>query len=141
MSITLPDTNVLNYIPQRLPIVMIDTLQRVDGAVTETVFTVLQNTLFVKDAVFQEPGLIENIAQTAAAGVGYTCALNNTAVPVGFIGAIKNLTIEYLPKVGDTLVTRVEVLEEIFDMTLIKGESFVGSIRVASCEMKIVLKK
>lgn len=141
MSITLPDTNVLNYIPQRLPIVMIDTLQRVDGTVTETAFTVLQNTLFVKDAVFQEPGLIENIAQTAAAGVGYTCALNNTAVPVGFIGAIKNLTIEYLPKVGDTLVTRVEVLEEIFDMTLIKGESFVGSIRAASCEMKIVLKK
>lgn len=141
MSTALPDTNVLNYIPQRLPIVMIDVLLRVDGAVTETSFTVQQDTLFVKETVFQEPGLIENIAQTAAAGVGYTCALNNTSVPVGFIGAIKNLTIEYLPKVGETVKTRVEVLEEIFDMTLIKGESFVGSMRAASCEMKIVLKK
>lgn len=141
MSISLPDTNVLNYIPQRLPIVMIDTLLRAEGAVTETSFTVEENTLFVKNGVFQEPGLIENIAQTAAAGVGYTCALSNTPVPVGFIGAIKNLTIEYLPQAGETLITRVEILEEIFDMTLIKGESFVGSKRVAACEMKIVLKK
>ena len=141
MSITLPDTNVLNYIPQRHPIVMIDTLVHVAGAVTDTSLTVLSDTLFVKDHVFQEPGLIENIAQTAAAGVGYTCAINNTVVPVGFIGAIKNLRIEYLPKVGDTINTRVEVLEEIFDMTLIKGESFVGTTLAASCEMKIVLKK
>jgi len=141
MPITLPDTNVLNYIPQRLPIVMIDTLVRAEGAVTETSLTIQQDTLFVKDSVFHEPGLIENIAQTAAAGVGYACAVTNTSVPVGFIGAIKNLTIQYLPKVGDTLHTRVEVLEEIFDMTLIKGESFVGTTLAASCEMKIVLKK
>lgn len=141
MTSTLPDTNVLHYIPQRHPIVMIDTLVEVQGAVTETSFTVLKDTLFVKDALFQEPGLIENIAQTAAAGVGYTCARNNTVVPIGFIGAIKNLRVEYLPKVGDIINTRVEVLEEIFDMSLIKGESFVGSTLAASCEMKIVLKK
>ena len=141
MSIILPDTNVLNYIPQRQPIVMIDTLLNVDGAVTETSLTVLKDTLFVKEGIFQEPGLIENIAQTVAAGVGYTCALNKETVPVGFIGAIKNLTIHSLPAVGDTITTRVEILEEIFDMTLIKGESFVDSKPVASCEMKIVLKK
>lgn len=137
----LPDSDILRYIPQREPIVMIDTLVSVHGAVTETSFQVKSGALFVADDLLQEAGLIENIAQTAAAGVGYTCTVNNEAVPVGFIGAVKNLHIMYLPAIGETLHTRVEVLEEIFDMSLIKGESFVGEKPVLSCEMKIVLKK
>lgn len=137
----LPDSDIVRYIPQRQPIVMVDTLVAVHEKVTETSFLVRAGALFVEEGVLQEVGLIENIAQTAAAGVGYQCAVTNEVVPVGFIGAIKNLTIEYLPKVGDLLHTRVEVLEEIFDMSLIKGESFVNGKRVLACEMKIVLKK
>jgi len=142
MSIaTLPDSDIVRYIPQRQPIVMVDTLVAVTEKVTETAFTVKAGALFVEDGVLQEAGLIENIAQTAAAGVGYQCAVNNVEVPVGFIGAVKSLTIDYLPKVGEQIRTRVEVLEEIFDMSLIKGESFVGDKPVVVCEMKIVLKK
>src|SRR6187431_2496751 len=127
MSIaTLPDSDIVRYIPQRQPIVMVDTLVAVTEKVTETAFVVKAGALFVEDGVLQEAGLIENIAQTAAAGVGYQCAVNNVEVPVGFIGAVKSLTIDYLPKVGEQIRTRVEVLEEIFDMSLIKGESFVG---------------
>jgi predicted hotdog family 3-hydroxylacyl-ACP dehydratase len=140
-STVLPDSDIVRYIPQRQPIVMIDTLVAVHEKVTETSFLVKVGALFVEEGILQEAGLIENIAQTAAAGVGYQCAVNNEAVPVGFIGAVKNLTIEYLPKVGEVLNTRVEVLEEIFDMSLIKGESFVNEKRVLVCEMKIVLKK
>lgn len=138
---TLPDSDILRYIPQRQPIVMVDTLVAVSEKVTETTFVVKAGALFVEDGVLQEAGLIENIAQTAAAGVGYQCAVNNVEVPVGFIGAVKNLTIDYLPKVGEEIRTRVEVLEEIFDMSLIKGTSFVGNKSVVVCEMKIVLKK
>lgn len=140
-STVLPDSDIVRYIPQRKPIVMVDTLVAVHEKVTETSFLVRAGALFVEEGVLQEVGLIENIAQTAAAGVGYQCAVANEVVPVGFIGAIKNLNIEYLPKVGDLLHTRVEVLEEIFDMSLIKGESFVSGKRVLVCEMKIVLKK
>ena len=138
---TLPDSDIVRYIPQRDPIVMVDILVSVSDKVTETSFVVKAGALFVEDGVLQEAGLIENIAQTAAAGVGYQCAVNNVEVPVGFIGAVKNLTIDYLPKVGEEIRTRVEVLEEIFDMSLIKGESFVGDKPVLVCEMKIVLKK
>ncbi|HSY62300.1 MAG TPA: hypothetical protein VK796_10505 [Cytophaga sp.] len=142
MSIAvLPDSDIIRYIPQRQPIIMIDTLVSVNEKVTVTSFLVKAGALFVEDAVLQEAGLIENIAQTAAAGVGYTCAVNKEEVPVGFIGAVKNLSIDYLPKVGEVIHTRVEVLEEIFDMSLIKGESFVGDKPVLVCEMKIVLKK
>jgi predicted hotdog family 3-hydroxylacyl-ACP dehydratase len=142
MSIAaLPDSDIIRYIPQRQPIVMVDTLVSVTEKVTETSFVVKAGALFVEDGVLQEAGLIENIAQTAAAGVGYQCAVNKEEVPVGFIGAVKNLTVEYLPKVGEVIRTRVEVLEEIFDMSLIKGESFVGGKTVLACEMKIVLKK
>ncbi|SFX92717.1 3-hydroxyacyl-ACP dehydratase [Cytophaga hutchinsonii] len=141
MAAVLPDKNVIQYIPQRPPIVMISTLVSAEKNVTETELEIPAHGLFVKDGVLHEPGLIENVAQTAAAGVGYACTLTSQPVPVGFIGAVKNLEIDYLPKVGDVLETRVEVLEEIFDMTLIKGESFVKGKRVLTCEMKIVLKK
>lgn len=141
MAAALPDKNVIQYIPQRNPIVMISTLVAAADNITETELKIAATGLFVKDGLLHEPGLIENIAQTAAAGVGYQCALTGEPVPVGFIGAIKNLEIIALPRVGDVLETRVEVLEEIFDMTLIKGESFVKGKRMLSCEMKIVLKK
>ncbi|WP_018345133.1 hypothetical protein [Cytophaga aurantiaca] len=141
MNILLPDSDIVRYIPQRQPIVLVDVLVAVEDNITETSFLIKDGALFIEDGVLKEPGLIENIAQTAAAGVGYICAVKNEAVPVGFIGAITNLRIEYLPKVGETIRTRVEVLEEIFDMSLIKGESFVGEKPVLSCEMKIVLKK
>ena len=104
MSIALPDKQVIQYIPQRAPIVMIDTLVDVVGGITETALTISTDTLFVQNGLLHEPGLIENIAQTAAAGVGYACALKKETVPVGFIGAIKNLTIHQLPKVDAALV-------------------------------------
>jgi 3-hydroxyacyl-[acyl-carrier-protein] dehydratase len=137
----LPDSDILRYIPQRYPIILVDTLCAVSDGLTITSFEVKACSLFVKDGILHEPGLIENIAQTAAAGLGYQCALNKQVVPVGFIGAIKNLTVDYMPVIGDVIETRVKVLEEIFDMSLIKGESFVGDKRVVECEMKIVLKK
>lgn len=140
ISRPLPDTNITQYIPQRAPIIMIDTLLESEGAITVTFFLVKEDGLFMAEGVLKEPGLIENIAQTAAAGVGYQFALKNEPVPSGFIGAIKNLQIHHLPEVGQRISTRVEILEEVFGITLIKGEISLEGKIIVSCEMKIVLK-
>lgn len=139
--IPLPDSNVTRYIPQRAPIVMVHELLESNGSITVTSFTIMQEALFVKDGALQEPGLIENMAQAAAAGVGYQFALKEEPIPPGFIGAIKNLSITSLPQTGQQLITRVEILEEIFGITLIKAEISVQAKIIASCEMKIVLKQ
>jgi 3-hydroxyacyl-[acyl-carrier-protein] dehydratase len=140
--IPLPDLNVIQYIPQRAPVVMIDELLSSSDGMTVTRFEVKENNLFVKDNQFTEAGLMENIAQTAAAGVGYAFALQEAPVPPGFIGALKNFKIERLPKVGEQLLSRVEILQEVFEITLIKGEiNTPEGEAIASCEMKILLKK
>lgn len=120
---------------------MVDELMESNSISTVTAFEIKEKGIFVKDGKLQEPGLIENIAQTAAAGAGYRFALHQESVPPGFIAAIKNLRIEALPLVGESLITKVEILEKVFDITLIKGEIVVANQCIAVCEMKIVQKR
>jgi predicted hotdog family 3-hydroxylacyl-ACP dehydratase len=137
----LPDKEVLTYIPQRPPIVMIDEIHGSDEQSTITSFVVKEGALFVDEGELKEPGLVENIAQTAAAGVGYQFALKKEAVPEGFIGAVKDLKIERLPRVGEEIRTKVSIMQEVFGVTLIEGVITLNGERIASCEMKIVLNK
>lgn len=132
---------ITTLIPQRAPFVMISGLFDSNLTATTTSFEIESDNIFVENGFLTEPALIENMAQTAAAGVGYQFSLKNEAVPPGFIGAIKNLEIKTLPHVGQVLLTKVEVLQEVFGVTLIKGNVTVGDETIASCEMKIVLQK
>ena len=131
--------DILTLIPQAPPFVMVDELLFADEQVSRTSLTVSEENIFTQNGYFQEPGLIENIAQTAAAGVGYHAALTNTPPPVGFIGSIKDLKIHSLPKVGDKLQTEVVVGNRIFDVTIISGKVSCNDEVVAECEMKIFL--
>lgn len=88
---------------------------------------------------FTEFGLIEHIAQSAAARVGYICRKENKPISIGYIGAISNMEIVFLPKINDMLETRIEILQEVFNITLIKAESFTDGRLAASCQMKIFL--
>lgn len=133
--------NIIDYIPQRQPIVMIDTLEYCEGNITITNFEIKKDNIFVKDGVLQEPGIIENIAQTAAAKAGYEIKKYGAEPMVGFIGAIKDLIIYDLPKVGDILQTTVTLKMEVMGVTLIEGRSVCNGTDIASCEMKIILQK
>ena len=106
---------------------------------TLTSFLVSGDNLFCEGGRLTEAGLIENIAQTAAAGAGYRSVLKNEPPPPGFIGGIKNLVIHSLPVVGDVLITGVSVEHEVFDATVIAGRISVNGKPVAECEMKIFL--
>ncbi|MCK6649522.1 MAG: hydroxymyristoyl-ACP dehydratase [Bacteroidia bacterium] len=133
-------------IPQKPPIEMVDKLWFNDETTTISGFTIKADNIFCENGEFREPGIVENIAQTAALRVGYMVSLlekNGEKVnpPVGYIGAIKRLNIHQLPKVGAELKTEVIIQQIIFDVTLITGRSTVNGEPVADCEMKIFLKK
>jgi 3-hydroxymyristoyl/3-hydroxydecanoyl-(acyl carrier protein) dehydratase len=130
---------VLQMIPQKPPMAMIDTIMEVSAQKAMTALTIKEENIFCEEGFFQAPGLSENIAQTAAAQVGYLSHLSGEAPPVGFIGAIKNLKIEQLPKVGDQLITEIEIEHEIMNFTLINGISKVGDQVMAQCQMKIFI--
>ena len=131
--------NISSLIPQRSPFVMIDELLCSNENSATTQFLISDNNVLVEDNYFQEPGLIENIAQTAAAKVGYEAAVAETQAPKGFIGAVHNLEIFQLPKVNDTIQTEIIVENQIFNATLISGKVTCNDTLMATCKMKIFL--
>ena len=62
-------------------------------------------------------------------------------VALGFIAAIRNLKINVLPNAGQTLRTTVEVVNKVFDITIIKGSVHTGNELIAECEMRIFIQK
>ena len=126
-------------IPQKPPMVMIDRLVFSDDNKTETAFLIREDNIFCENREFREPGLIENMAQTAAARAGARPELAGGEAPLGFIGGIRNLKIMAFPETGQEIITRVTVLHQVFDATIVLGEVFLENEIIASCELKIFL--
>lgn len=134
-------TSILSYIPQRAPFVMVDEILYSAETITKSRFLVNDDNIFVENGYFKEPGLVENIAQTAAARAGYIAHTCNKPVMVGYIGAIKNLAIFFFPKTGDELITEIIIENQIFDVTLISGKIVCNGEIAAHCEMKIFINQ
>ncbi len=132
--------DVLAYLPQRPPFVMIDALLRSDNDIIVTEFTVRAGHELVKDGHFTEAGLVENMAQTAAAGTGAKARQAGIKAPVGFIGALKNLMIKELPLIGDTITTEIIFVHQVMNAHIVQGTVKMGAREIASCELKIFLQ-
>jgi predicted hotdog family 3-hydroxylacyl-ACP dehydratase len=133
--------NITSIIPQRPPFVMIGQLVNCNEISSDTTFLVKADNVLVEDGQLSEAGITENIAQTAAAGLGYITLKNNTPIVIGYIAAIKNLEIFAQPKVGDVITTNVIVTNQVFEVTIITGTVKCDNKMLAKCEMKIYLKK
>ncbi len=133
--------DILLLIPQRPPFVMVDKLLSSDENSTQTAFRVNEENVLVVEGKFSEAGLMENIAQTAAARAGYIAMMENKPIAVGYIGAVKNLEIFDLPKINDELVTEVKIENQVFDVTVISGTVRRNDIVMAQCEMNIFNSK
>ena len=133
--------NIENLLPQRPPFVMIDKLLSSGETITTTGFSIKEDNIFVEKGIFKEPGLVENIAQTAAARAGYISQTENKPVMVGYIAAINNLQVFALPKTGDELITEITVENQIFAVTLISGKITCNQQVIAQCSMKIFINQ
>ncbi|HQW92184.1 MAG TPA: 3-hydroxyacyl-ACP dehydratase [Ferruginibacter sp.] len=133
--------NIENLLPQRAPFVMIDGLMSSTETTTTTMFGIRTDNIFVVDGVLREPGLIENIAQTAAARAGYISKTENKPVMVGYIAAINNLQVFALPRTGDELITEITIENQIFAVSLITGKITCNDQLIAQCSMKIFINQ
>jgi 3-hydroxymyristoyl/3-hydroxydecanoyl-(acyl carrier protein) dehydratase len=135
------ESEILDYLPQKPPMVMVGKLLEAEGRKTVTSLKITKDNIFCSDGLFREPGLIENIAQTAAAGAGYSAVKNREKPKVGFIGGLRGLRIVKLPMPGDEIFTEVTVEHEVFDATVVNGKVFLNDLCIAECELKIFLMK
>jgi hypothetical protein len=71
---------------------------------------------------------------------GYKYDSQNLPVKEGFIATIKNLKIETLPTINDTISTEAEITYEMANMTNVTLISKLKNDLLASAEMTLVLK-
>ena len=128
---------ILNILPQRPPFVFMDKLLHYDEELTRTSFRIPQDALFVENGVFRTAGLVEHMAQSAAARTGYVARyVLHIPVTVGYIGSVRKLRILRHPAVGETLETSVYVRQDIFGITLTDIEVRSGDQLLATASMK-----
>lgn len=137
----IPVENIQDLIPQRPPFIMVDKVLSFSETGFSTGFSIKADNIFTENGLFKEPGLVENIAQTAAARAGYVSKAKSKPVEVGYIGAVNNLEIYALPKTGDELITEITIENQIFDVTLISGKITCNNEIIVQCKMKIFINK
>lgn len=101
---------------------MVDTLLDFSETSVQSSFTVNTDNLFCDNTIFLESGLIENMAQTVALHTGYDFFLRGEPAPMGYIGSIKKIEINQLPKLNETITTNVNILHEFMGVTLVEIE-------------------
>ena len=132
------DIDIRELLPQRPPFVMVDRLTEYSETQSSCSLTIRPDNVFCENGEFAAAGLIEHIAQTCAARLGYyNKYILKTGVRLGFIGEVKDLNIVRLPREGETLDTTIVVMQEIFDVTLVSAEVRVGTETIATTRLKI----
>jgi 3-hydroxymyristoyl/3-hydroxydecanoyl-(acyl carrier protein) dehydratase len=131
--------NIQDLLPQRPPFVMVDRMISFTPEKVVTQLTVREDNIFVDNGHFTVSGLNENIAQTCASRMGYLSRASEGNVKLGFIGAIDTFTAYRTPKVGETIETTMEVIEEVFNIVLARAVVRLGDEVLAEARLKIAL--
>ena len=134
--------DIHELLPQQEPFVMIGTLTCFDEVRTVTETTIAADNIFVDDGRFSASGLIENVAQICAARIGFVNKyILGNGITIGVIGAVRKLVINSLPAVGQTITTTVEIVSEVFGMTLAKATVTCDGEELLTTEIKISVRE
>ncbi len=132
---------IKTFIPQREPMLMVDTLYACDEASVETGLTIAADNLFVDGKLFSESGMIEHIAQSAATFAGYNDWINKRPIVLGYIAEIKKFSLKAPAHVGDMLRTSLTVQSQAMNITLMNAVTTIGGVEAAVCKIKIFMDK
>lgn len=137
----LRDIDIHTLLPQQEPFVMVGTLVAYDATHTATETLVKADNIFVEGGELCAEGMVENIAQTCAARIGYVNKyILKRGIQIGFIGSVRHFKLHRLPRVDEIITTRVKIEQEVFGMTLATATVHSGAELLAETEIKIAVK-
>jgi|SRR5450631_4260732 len=131
--------NASELIPQKPPFVLVDKLLFVDANTSLCSFVIPEGNIFVKNGYYSTPGMVESMAQTAAAGTGYLFNKENKPVPVGYLGAVQKLEVFDWPPVKAEITMEVKRITNVLQVSLVSGIVKYKESILATCEMKIFI--
>ena len=129
---------IIALIPQKPPIVMVDTLYECLSEKAITGLTISSENMFCRDGLFREAGIIENIAQSAALKAGYEQQMRKLPPKIAYLCSIKNFILFFCPQAGDSIITTVTIMTVVGNITVFRGKVECNGKMVANCEMKMI---
>src|ERR1700744_5378500 len=118
------EEDILKLIPQKPPFVMVDKLLYSDDNIHRTSFVVQAGNVLVIEGKITAAGLMENMAQTAAAGEGNLARIEDRPIDIGFIAGVKDLDVFELPQVGEELTTEVKFETRLLNAAIVTGKVY-----------------
>lgn len=127
-------------IPQRPPMLLVDELLTAGDDHCTTAYTVDAACCLVAGGCLTEIGVMEHMAQSAAALAGYHSVAGETGeMPLGMIGEVRHFSLYALPRVGQRLVTRIAMGISVGAVTGVTAETTVEGEVIARTQLKIAL--
>jgi 3-hydroxyacyl-[acyl-carrier-protein] dehydratase len=133
--------NCIQLIPQRDPFVMVHNLLMASETEAVTQFEIYPDNKLVNSGYFSETGMLENIAQTAAAHAGYLFKKKEMPIPIGYIANVKDFKVFDLPPVGAKLTTSVRIVNQVMAVTLAEGIVKCDEKILCQCEIRIFINQ
>ena len=137
------EDNITELIPQRPPMVMVDSLVCCDEKQVISRLAIHKDNIFTDSRGFTASGMMETMAQTAALRTGYLMKKKpegaNKKAPVGVIGSIKNFRLYFQPEAGSVILTTVNVEHEVLLATVVKAKVEVEGKLAAESDLQIFL--
>ena len=132
-------SDAVALIPQKPPFVLINTLVSATNDTFNSAFTIPADHVLVHNGVLLQAGLMENAAQTAALGMGYTAKERNEPPPLGFIGALTRIVFTGKAAVGKRLETTVVVKHEVMNARVLEASVQCEGRSIAQLELKVFI--
>lgn len=129
---------IKKLLPLRDPVMMVDALQQPEGNEWHTTLLVRENNFFLEpDRYMAEPGLLEHIAQSANAVVGYQRLEQGLTVANVQIVEVKKFHSYRRPRIGELLNTVLTVEAQTPDSITLSASVHVGQEVVADTQLKM----
>lgn len=134
--------DIKEVLPQRPPFLLVDKLLTYDEGEVLTRYEVKGVEPLFEDGSLRAEGLVENMAQSCAARVGYISKyILHQPLEIGYIGSVRGFKCFRRPVHGEVLETTVSLVSEFAGITLCDVTIRCGSELIASCAMKTALRK
>ena len=131
--------SILDIIPQRPPFVFVDDVVTVNGLSAILSYRVSPSCPLLSNGYLSIAGVLEHVAQSCAARIGYLQSQTNQPIRIGYIGGVKSIEVLRNPKVGELLTSEVNLIEEVFDISLLSCTTRVEDEVIAQTTIKLAL--
>jgi len=141
MSPLVSGKGIENLIPQRAPVVVVGALLSYSEWGAETSYVVEEDSWYSVNGHIDEQGIMEHVAQSAAAWGGYPGYLQGKMPKLGYVAEFSKFEILRMPGIGSELRTTLTSLGSAAGVTLMEAETVSGGKIVAHGKLKIYLEQ